>query len=74
MTVCADRLAATAANFQVWPEKLSEEPLVTLIWPTGLFDEENERLEEKDIEGDTVWPSYWQCSDRLSLAGSDLLW
>ena len=31
--------------------------------------------EEKDIEGDTVWPaSFWQCSDRLSLAGSDLLW
>ena len=68
--VCTTGWRQPPPNFKFWPEKLSEQPLVTLIWPTGLFDEEN----EKDIEGDTVWPSYWQCSDRLSLAGSDLLW
>ena len=69
------RLAATAAKFRL----LSIEASWGSLGDSDLGDSglllDQDQDQERDIEGDTVWPAgYRQCSDRLSLAGSDLLW
>ena len=53
-------------TLKFWPENLPDKPLVTLIWATGLFEEEKEGWEEKDTDTD------WGVAVALVFCYSDL--